>query len=131
MNWTFFIMLQSVLIFRSTLMDLWKRIAFFIAATVSGICSSIAVVMSLLLGIVFMFGKEGSFYLSEYQANHVFPLVSIICLEFAEIIVVIFKYFMVRDTSIEVIRTSKVEFFIDEIKTQVAEFKKPNLAMLQ
>ena len=131
MNWTFFVTVQSVVMFRRTLMDLWKRTAYFIASTVSGICSSVILVITLLLGIAFVFGKEGSLYLSEYEANHVFPLVSIVCMEFAEIIAVIFKFYMVKQTSLDEIKTSKVEFFIDEIKTQVTLFKKPNLAMLQ
>lgn len=131
MNWTFFLTVQGVVIFRKLLLYVWRKTAFFIAGTVGGVFSSIAVVLSLLLGIAFIFGKEGSLYLSEYQSNHIFPLVSVICLEFAELIVYLFKYFLVRHTMLEKSKTAKVELIIETIKAQIPVFQKPNLAMLQ
>lgn len=131
MNWTFFLTVQGVVIFRKLLLYVWRKTAFFIAGTVGGVFSSIAVVLSLLLGIAFIFGKEGSLYLSEYQSNHIFPLVSVICLEFAELIVYLFKYFLVRHTMLEKSKTAKVELIIETIKAQMPVFQKPNLAMLQ
>lgn len=131
MNWTFFVVIQSVVVFRRMLLCIWKKVAFFTAGTVWGIYSSIAAVLTLLLGIAFIFGKEGSFYLSEYQNNHIFPLVSVICMEFAELIVMFFKYFLVRHTRLEKIKTAKVEAVIEKIRTQLSVFQKPNLALLQ
>lgn len=131
LNWTFFMTLQGIVMFRHILMSIWKRIAFFTVGTFTGICSSLMVILSLLLGLLFMFGKEGSFYINEYQAEHIFPLVSIICLEFTEFLVIVFKFFMVKHTDLQKSKISKVENVIDEIKSQFAVFKKPNLAMLQ
>jgi hypothetical protein len=131
MNWTFFLTVQGVVIFRKLLLYVWRKTAFFIAGIIGGVFSSVALVLSLLLGIAFIFGKEGSIYLSEYQSNHIFPLVTVICLEFAELIVYLFKYYFVRHTVLEKSKTSKLELVIETIKTQVPVFQKPNLAMLQ
>lgn len=131
MNWFFFITVQSVVMFRRTLLLLWKKLAFIFAGTVSGICSSIIFILSVLLGIAFICGKEGSNYLSEYQSDHIFPLVNVICLEFAELIVVLFNYFLVKHMQLEKSKTAKVELVIEKIETLMTRFKKPNLAMIQ
>jgi hypothetical protein len=131
MNWAFFLTVQGVVFFRKMLLYVWRKSAFFIAGTIGGIFSSVAVVLSLLLGIAFICGKEGSIYLSEYQSDHIFPLVSAICLEFAELIVYLFKYFIVRHTIKEKNKTSTVKLFVEKIKSLVTMFQKPNLAMLQ
>lgn len=131
MNWTFFLTVQGIVIFRKFLLYVWKKAAFFIAGTVGGIFSSVAVVLSLVLGIAFIFGKEGSIYISEYQQNHIFPLVNAICLEFAEMIIVLFKFFLVNITMLKKSKTTMVELFIEKTKSLISVFKKPNLAMLQ
>lgn len=131
MNWTFFITLQGIVIFRRMLLSLWKKTAFVISGIFLGICSSILFVVSIMLTVAFVYGREGGFYLSEYQSNRVFPLVSIICLEFAEIMVYLFKAYIVRKTSLNVARTDKEEFKEEDRNTYFSIFKKPNLAMLQ
>ncbi|HOO22124.1 MAG TPA: hypothetical protein PKY53_00370 [Clostridia bacterium] len=131
MNWMLFVTIQGVVIFRRFILNLWKKFAFFVAGTFNGICSSIAMVFSFIFIVAFVYAKEGSFFLSEYQVNHVFPAVSAVCLEFAEIIVLFFRYFFVKHTQVEESKTAKVEAVVERIKSSISVFRKPNLAMLQ
>lgn len=131
MNWTFFVTLQSVMMFRRALLSLWKRLAFFMSGTVAGLFSSFLMILSILGCVMFIFGREGSFYINDYLSTRAFPLVSLICLEFAEVLVFFVKYSIVGHTKLEECKTRTTVITSEEFQRYFAAFQKPNLALLQ
>jgi hypothetical protein len=131
LNWEIFFTIQSVVFFWRIILDTFEKILYLIGGMVVGIFSSFFFLISIILGLAFDIGKNEKIIISEYQYSHIYPLLTIICLEFAELLVVIFKYYMAQNNSLQRVRTCNVEFEAKGFNSIYTVFRKPNLAMLQ
>jgi len=130
-NWGYITAIQFVVLFRQVLRDFLLQVMYSVQTIVCGVFSTLFLVLTVFLGIASILGKAGGVSITEYSNDHIYPLIAIICMEFAEFLLFLFDYRFKKINQLSKVIFLSVEYEISEEKAIFSVFQKPNQACLQ
>lgn len=130
-NWVYVMAIQFVLFFRQIIRKILKQIANAVVTVLSGVFTSVLILFMLVILLTYLLGKEGGMSISAYGEDHLFPALLMICLEFAEFLILLCQFKVYENNHLYFTEVVEIEYEISEKRRIVSEFEKPNMAFLQ
>lgn len=127
----FSLSVATMALFCRQICDLWEKVYFFLCYSLRGIICTLKMFFAVTFGLLLTAGRKGTFIIDEYSNTHIFPLVSLICVEFAEFLMDLFDFYMDRLQTVNAKALTTVDFEEEAFNTQYYVFEQPSLVMLQ